>query len=237
MKNAVVLFITISFLALISSCVFLDSVEGNGNVTEQTRDLGDFEKISVTQGLNVYVTQGTPAKVIVKADENLHEIIETSVVDGTLKVTSNKTIRKAKSNKVYVTVAKIEILKSTAGSNIYSEDTLRFQRLEIKSTAGSNVKLTIDSNELEASATAGSNIFLDGNTKTGTFKASAGSNVKAGNLLIENCTAKANSGSNIWTNRPKSLDARASSGANIWYSGDPANLNIEKSSGGNVIKN
>jgi hypothetical protein len=199
--------------------------------------LDDFDKISVTRGMNVYISQGPVQKVVVRADENLLDVIETKVSDGTLKVSCNRGIRKAESNKVLVTVPDIDLIKTTAGSNVFAEDTLNLKKLEVKSTAGSNVKLVLNAEKLNVSASAGSNIFLNGTSESFDAKANSGSNVKAGDLRTANCDLKASSGANIWINVKKELSAKVSSGANVFYAGNPESTNIEKSSGGNVIKN
>ena len=65
---------------LLMSCMFLGpSIKGNGNVKEEIRQVGEFDQIKVSRGMNVYITQGSPAKVVVIADSNLHEFIETKV--------------------------------------------------------------------------------------------------------------------------------------------------------------
>lgn len=84
-------FLLIGLLAvlsfMVSSCWFLGpSVRGNGNVTKETREVGEFDQIKVSRGMNVYISQGTPASVVVIADNNLHEIIQTEVRGGVLKV-------------------------------------------------------------------------------------------------------------------------------------------------------
>jgi hypothetical protein len=134
-------------------------------------------------------------------------------------------------------VPNIDLLKTTAGSNVFAEDTLNLKILEVKSTAGSNIKLVLNAQELNVSAVAGSNIFLNGTSESFTAKANSGSNVKAGDLRASNCDLKASSGANIWINVSKELTAKVSSGANVFYSGNPETTNIEKSSGANVIKN
>jgi hypothetical protein len=237
MKKAAILLTAILVSMVFGSCIFTGSIEGNGKVVEDTRDLEDFDKISVTRGMNVYITQGPIQKVVVKADENLLDVIETSVSDGTLKVSCNRGIRKAESNKVLVTIPNIDLLKTTAGSNVFADDTLNLRTLEIKSTAGSNIKLVLIAGELNVSAMAGSNVFLNGSSESFTAKANSGSNVKAGDLRAATCDLKASSGANIWINVQKELNAGVSSGANVFYYGNPETTNIEKSSGGNVIKN
>jgi hypothetical protein len=237
MKKAAIVLTVIFISAILGSCIFFGSVEGNRKVVEQTRDLGQFDKISVTRGMNVYISNGSSTKVVIKADENLLDVIETTVADGTLKVSCNKIIRKAESNKVFVTVTNLQLLKTTTGSNVFSEDTLQFQTLNIKSTAGSNVKLALKAGELNVSAVTGSNIFLNGTAKSLTVKANSGANVKAGDLMAENCFVKASSGANIWINVQKLLEVNVSSGGNLYYSGEPNPLRMIKSSGGNVFKN
>ena len=237
MKKAAVILSVIVLTAFLSSCYFPGSIKGNGNVVEETRELGEFSKISVSRGMNVYISQGTSSKVVVKADENLLKVIDTYVDNETLKVTALKGIRNATSNKVYVTVTDLENIKSTSGSNIFSEDSLKTGNLEIKSTAGSNVRLLLESGELIISAAAGSNIFLNGRAKSVTMKATSGSNIKAGDLHAENCDAKVSSGANIWIKVQNGLTAKASSGGNLFYSGEPNPLRVTKSSGGNIIKN
>jgi len=237
MKKAAIILTAIFISSILGSCIFTGSIKGNGNVVEETRDLDEFSKISVSRGMNVYITQGTSTKVTVKADENLLKVIDTYVDDETLKVTCTKMIKNATSNKVYVTVPDIKYIKSTSGSNIFSEDSLKTGNLEIKSTAGSNIRLSIEAGELIISAAAGSNIFLNGMAKSVVVKASSGSNIKAGDLQTENCDAKVSSGANIWIKVQNGLTAKASSGGNLFYSGEPNPLNITKSSGGNIIKN
>jgi hypothetical protein len=222
---------------LFQSCLFLGPpIRGNGNVVEETRDVADFSKIRTSSGTNVYVSQGDTQKVMVKADENIVDVIETEVRDGVLNVTITNPIRKATSNKVYVTVKYLEKATAFAGSNIYSETVLKAGKLELRSSAGSNLKLEVSTKELIVSATAGANVFLEGETESLEASASAGSNIKAEGLQAKNCQTRVNSGANIYITVTDELDAKASSGGNIFYSGNPKSTNINNSSGGNVKK-
>ena len=55
-------------------------------------------------------------------------------------------------------------------------------------------------------------------------------------LKSQNTIAKTSSGANIWITSEKSLTGNSSSGGNVFYYGNPDNTDIERSSGGNVIK-
>ena len=246
----------ILILFVVSSCVFSGPwVEGNGNVVEENRKTGDFNMIEVSRGINVYISQGEITKVVVKADENLMEIIETRAEGDKLIVTAKQNIRHAKSKKVYVTTPKIKEIKSSSGSNVFSETLIvskdlelstssgsnmtldvKAENLDASSSSGSNMKLHAESENIETSASAGSNIKLEGSTNAFSGKVSSGANIRGNDLTAESCSAHASSGGNIWITVKNELEAKSSSGGNIFYFGNPESTNIEKSSGGNVIK-
>lgn len=231
-----ILTFSIMILFALSSCVFMGpSINGNGNVVEQTRKIKDFKKIDVSRGMNVYISQGETYKVEVKADENLLEAIETKSEGDVLIIRATKNIRKATSKKVYITVPDLEEIEASSGSNIFSETKLVFRDMTVSTSSGSNVTLEINSEKTEFSSSSGSNIKLRGTTKSFNAKASSGSNIKAEELTSENCETKASSGSNIWITAKNDFSGDVSSGANVFVYGNPKNSNIEKSSGGNVI--
>ncbi len=144
-----------------SSCVFMGpSIKGNGKVVEQTRKIKDFSKIDVSRGMNVYISQGQVTKVVVKADENLLEAIETKTEGDVLIIRATKNIRNATSKKVYITVPNLEEIEASSGSNIYSETKLVFKDLEVSTSSGSNVTLEINSEKTEFSSSSGSNLKI-----------------------------------------------------------------------------
>lgn len=70
-------------LLLFPGCV--DILEGNKVLTEEVRDVGDFDKINARGGLDVAISEGDFA-VTVRIDENLLPYVRTSVDDDTLSV-------------------------------------------------------------------------------------------------------------------------------------------------------
>jgi hypothetical protein len=230
--------ILIAFLgATASSCLFMGpSVKGDGNIKEETRKVGDFHGISVTSGMNVQILQGETSSVKVIADENLHEIIETEVEDGILEIRARANIWMAKEKKVVITASNLDEISGTAGSNIRTDGQLVAGKLQVKGSAGSNIHLDIDGQSVEISASSGSNIFMEGIVRELAVRTSSGANIKAGDIHSLKCDAKASSGGNVWVSVQNELTADASSGGNIFYAGSPETLNINSSSGGNIIK-
>lgn len=227
-----------AFLSIIlSSCWFMGpSVKGNGNVTEEVRQVGEFDQIHVSRGMNVYVTQGSPAKVIVIADNNLHEVIETKVEGGILKVYVNENIRWAKEKKVMVTVEKLTGLETSSGSNAWSQNQIMSENLEMKATSGANITMDVNTKYLKAECSSGANIKISGLAKEAELETSSGANLKGEELKAENCKMKASSGGNVSSIVNGRLEAHASSGGNVVYFGEPTETDVNTSSGGNIHK-
>jgi len=227
-----------AFLSIIlSSCWFMGpSVKGNGNVTEEVRQVGEFDQIHVSRGMNVYVTQGSPAKVIVIADNNLHEVIETKVEGGILKVYVNENIRWAKEKKVMVTVEKLTGLETSSGSNAWSQNQIMSENLEMKATSGANITMDVNTKYLKAECSSGANIKISGLAKEAELETSSGANLKGEELKAENCKMKASSGGNVSSTVNGRLEAHASSGGNVVYFGEPTETDVNTSSGGNIHK-
>ena len=83
---------------------FRRTVNGNKKVVKTERNIKGFNGVRVSSGIDVYLSQGNDEKVIVEADENLHEYILTELRDGIIHVYTNLTIRNAEMKRVYVTM-------------------------------------------------------------------------------------------------------------------------------------
>jgi len=67
----------IILLLSLSSCVFdfRETVYGNGNLVTEERHADSFDRLKVSSGIDVIITQGEKESIQVVADENLLEYI------------------------------------------------------------------------------------------------------------------------------------------------------------------
>jgi hypothetical protein len=230
--------LTLLFVAtLFSSCAvdMFNRVNGNRNVvTEDRSTKEDFTKIKVSTGLDLYISQGSKNQITVEADENLQDIIRTEVKDGVLRIYSEKNIWRAKARKVYVTVETLEALTATSGSDVYTNEALEVNNLNISATSGADIHVSVDANTIETTATSGSNIEVFGASNNHISKATSGASIDAYQLRSKNVTVKVTSGANINVYASESIDAKATSGGDIDFKGSPKKVNKKTSSGGSV---
>ena len=235
-------FIVATVLSLmLFSCNFdlnLNSgVRGNGDVITQERTITEsFSTIKATEGLDVYLTQGNNTSITVEADENLHELILTEVENGVLKIHTKENIGYASSKKVKVSFKDISSIISTSGSDVFSTNTITAERLNLKSTSGSDMKLDVNTSVLECKSTSGSDLRLSGKTGKLIAEATSGSDIKAADLMAESSQVKATSGADITVNTSKELTAKATSGGDIKYYGNPEKVDKTDGVSGSIRK-
>ena len=236
MKSIIKISALLILFVSVTSC-FFDGVKGNGNVIAKNRSISsDFVRIKASSGIDVFLTQNGESSLVVEADENLHELIETEVKNGTLYIGTKKNIWTARAKKVHVSIEKLLEMEVTSGAEVTTENTLKADDLKIVATSGAEFNLHLNVNNLDCESSSGSNVNIDGEANNFKVSSSSGSVIDAFGLETLRCTAKASSGSNIKVSVDKSFDGNASTGANIQFKGNPEVINTNDSSGGNVRK-
>jgi len=205
----------------------------------QARQLSGFHGISVSSGIDLYLTQKNVEEVFVEAKSDDYDKIITKVEDGILKIyIKDKSWPHMGWNmnprKVYVSFKILDKLEASAGSDVNSQSVLKLDKLDLNVSSGSDVKLELDASQLRVDSSSGSDVSLSGKAAVAEVSASSGSDISAGDLETKKCTASVSSGSDISIRVTEELDANASSGGDISYSGNPKVKNIRKSSGGDV---
>lgn len=207
--------------------------KGNGNVVTDTRKITeDFTKVSAAEGLIVYVTQADDFSIEVEADDNVIDLISTTIKDGKLRIKTNKNIGDATKN-IYVSLPKVTGLASSSGAQLKSKNTIKAAELEVDGSSGAVLQLEVVSNEIDIDADSGANLRISGTTDEARIDVSSGGNINAKNLQTQSCNADASSGGTVKVQVERNLIADASSGGNISYAGDPT-VESKKSVSGSV---
>ncbi len=233
-------FITALGAALIlSSCNFnINTGEnGNGNVVTQERNVTeDFTEVRGSAGLDVYLTQGDENKIVVEADENLQQYIETDVEDGKLHVTTSENIGHSKAKKIYVTFKELNSVEASSGAEVTGNSVIKSENLSLKSSSGAELKVDVFAKNLTAKTSSGADLIVSGKASTLKADASSGSELNAKELLVIDCNAEASSGAEVTVNVKDNLETNVSSGGSVNYYGNPVSLNSNESHSGSVNK-
>ena len=227
-------------LISVTSCRYsmdFNGVEGNGNVTTETRTVSEnFEKIHVSTGIEVIVSQNDVASISVETDENIQKLITTKVENGVLVIGSEDFYSTENGPTVRVSLPVITGLKASSGATIESQSTLKSTSLIVDSSSGSEIALDVETDFISLESSSGSEITASGKALKVETASSSGSDIDAKQLMANDIFSQSSSGATTSVYPILNLKAKASSGGVIKYQNVPKTLEKEESSGGSISK-
>lgn len=232
-------FIVAALMALLfASCghsMNFNGIKGSGNITTETRTANeDFKKIEVSHGIKVIVEQSDNKSISVEADDNLQQHIITKIENGVLKIESDENYNATETPVVKVKMPVTNGLNANSGSEIASLGTLITENIDVESSSGSQINITVEADAIKIESTSGSSIEVGGKALKVETSSSSGSTIDAKNLMANEVISQTSSGSTTSVYPIVKLEAKASSGSNISYHKIPKTVSKEENSGGSV---
>ncbi|WP_316746638.1 head GIN domain-containing protein [Pedobacter gandavensis] len=201
--------------------------------------LTNFSEVTVSSGIDLYLTQSNSENIKVSASKELLEnvVIEKSGASLNIKYKDNQGWGrkfKGQSIKVYVNYKNLTSITASGGSDVFGQNTLKTPKLNLRVSGGSDVTLDILADDLQVTTSGGADAKLKGKVKNMIVQTSGGSDVDAYELISDyaKVTASGGSDANVYVN--KGLEASASGGSDINYKGDAALNKTSSSKSGDV---
>ncbi|WP_020595329.1 head GIN domain-containing protein [Spirosoma panaciterrae] len=207
---------------------------------KKDRSVSGFSGLSVSSGIDVYLTQGNSEKVTLEAKGIDEDRVITEVKNGTLKLYierkgfSGWNFGRNNYVKAYVTFKQLSNLQASGGADVFGQGRLSFNDLNLEASGGSDVKLDLKADELNVSASGGADAILQGSARTLNAHGSGGADLDARKLTVDICNANSSGGSDVYVNANQELTMKASGGADIYYSGSAKVLSKSESGGGDI---
>ena len=189
-----------------------DEVVGNRRSKVESRTVGAFNVVRVSRGLRVELKQG-PHAVMVRGEENLVPLVQTTVEGGALIVTSSESLKPILPLFVTVTAPSVDVIAGSSAAKIvhtFAQDTLRID------------------------CSSGAQCDGAGETKQLRISASSGAKVQAGSALTQSAEITASSGASVSVRALVRVTGSASSGAKVDVVGSPKERGLTVSSGAKV---
>ena len=201
---------------------------------EINRNLGEFTKLSIYDGINVELIKSDENKVEASGENTRFVVVKNK--NGNLKIRLNvqkrfsgdRTMVKLYYKNIYSFIAH-------EGSNIFSKDTIKQADLKIKGHTGSRIDIHVELNSISVTSTAGAKITLRGSSTYLEASSATGSEINARNMVIEDGEVSALSGSMVDVRAEISLEAVARIGGVINVHSKTERITEKVSLGGSVI--
>ena len=211
-------------------------VAGNGKPISQTREVGTYRKVEVGGGIHVTFTKG-PRSVVVTADDNLIDLVETSIRDESLVVRLKGFVNDTKGISVAVSNDVLEGLSLSGGSSFVGAPTA-IPHFDLDASGGSTAELSdLASDSVSVSASGGSEVTLAGGAaKSLVLAVSGGSRVLSHGFVVEAASVDVSGGSIVCVTCTASLKGNVSGGSTVTLSGAPAIISVNSSGGSRLVK-
>ncbi|WP_378184926.1 head GIN domain-containing protein [Aquimarina sp. W85] len=231
--------VTLCLALLCYSCnIPFNGVKGTGSVVQTERTIDKpFNRVKASNGLDIILSKNNDNKVIIEANQNLHELIEIYVKDQMLIIKAKENIYSADQKSVLVSYKTLKEITVNSGASITSTQVIEQQKMKLNATSGADIELEIKSESLTTSATSGAFIDISGMVNSHKVSATSGAVIKAQEVLSLITDAKATSGASVKVHAKNEFKGRATSGGNVRYFGAPEKVSEVDNSGGNVSRN
>lgn len=206
---------------------------------KKDRTVSDFNGLSVSSGIDVYLTQGNSEKLTLAVKGFEEDEVKSEVKNGVLRLYVDRrgmgwNFGRNTYVKAYLTFKQLSNLQASGGADIFGEGTLSFNDLNLQASGGADVKLTLKANRINADASGGADATLEGSARALNANGSGGADLDARKLVVETCNANSSGGSDVYVNASKELTMKASGGSDIYYYGS-ARVIAKSESGGSDI--
>jgi len=233
----------LSLITFLSIAVYAqdDQIIKDPNASVRTLN-SSFTAISVSSGIDLYITQGNEESLAVSAsDEKYLARFKTEVVNGTLKIYYDNngvkwTSHENRKLKAYVSFKTLEKLIGSAGSEVTVKGSMNAENLDMKFSSGSSFSGQLNAKQLTVEQNSGADVKISGKAERLTIEVSSGASFKGYDLAVDFCDAEASSGGDVKITINKELSAKANSGGDIRYKGTALIRDININSGGLVKK-
>ncbi len=226
---------------LLSSTVFAFAQKVINDPNAEVRKVGSFTGISVSNGIDLYLSNGNEAVAVSSSKPELTDRIKTEVKDGVLtigfesKSGININWNENRKLKAYVSYKTLNSLSASGGSDVLIDGVVSSSELRLHLSGGSDFKGKVEVENLRVDQSGGSDVNIAGKANTLSVEASGGSDFNGYDLVTEFCNLQASGGSDIEITANKELSARANGASDIHYKGQP-NVKEAKASGASSVK-
>jgi len=199
----------------------------------------NFNSIGISSGIDLYLTQGGSEAVTIKSDtETLKDIIvEQSGNNINIKFKDGINwggVFKNRVIKAYVNYKTLNALAASGGSDVYTQNQLKTDKMAIRSSGGSDLKLNVVCEDITIQSSGGSDINLKGKATNMSIQSSGGSDIDAYEFITEYAKVQASGGSDVSIYVSKGLEASASGGGDVSYKGNASLKKTSSSKSGDV---
>lgn len=242
MKKLIVLF----SLFLLISCDENQLLESSGTIVSKEISVSFFNKINISEGIELHITDDSQTKVEIVGGENVIGKVKFSVIDKQLFINAKdatKTLESYEPIKVYISIDDLDTIYSSSQHNVYSENILNFTNFHLQSglfedTASGEFHLEVNCNSLFVEDNRASFYNISGNvTNLSVNFYNGDERFEGSNLIAQNVNVFQRSSNDIIVNPQQKISGTIYSTGNVILKNNPPTVDVQVLYQGQLIFN
>jgi len=191
-------------------------IEGSGDLVTEERDLDRFTRIESKGSVDIFVTVGESQKVSLTFDDNLIDLVETSVRGKTLKITTKESYSSRRACKMEISVPTLEEVRVTGSGDV-----------EIFNLTGNYFEFTV---------TGSGDMRAEGEIDELDIRVSGSGDVDARELVARDANVKISGSGDVKVHATEGFYGRVSGSGDIDVYGNPEHMSRYVSGSGDIKK-
>jgi hypothetical protein len=219
-----IVFLSLSTLVSLNSCLYHYGVEGNGVIVEEVISTPNFDAVSIGGAFEVYYTQADNVSIKLITDSNLHDIIDIHVKNDELIVRTDSPIRDFSEMKLIISSPDLRNIDISGACKFVNNNVLETKRLNMDLSGASEIDMELVVDYLDIESSGASHLKFYGVSKDLQLELSGASEFEGFSLETENAFLNLSGASDCELFVNEILDIEASGASKIRYKGNPAKL-------------
>ncbi|UCD99437.1 MAG: DUF2807 domain-containing protein [Chloroflexota bacterium] len=213
-----------------------DTVRGSGSLVEENRTISGISGVKLAMPGTLHIAMGSSEALVIEAEENLLEYIQTEVRGGKLQIDTRQGINLQPREPIdyYLTVVQLESIEISSSGDVETVD-LQSDSFRVNISSSGNLSISsLDSTNLRVEITSSGDLdIMGGEVREQDIRISSSGEYRARDLASQRADVSLTSSGSatIWVSDV--LSGSLSSSGNIYYVGNPS-VDVRESSSGRV---
>lgn len=231
MKKAALVVAGIFFALTATAQETKNVIAGNGNIEKQKREIANFSKLYVSGAFTVCLTSDKNKAITLEGDENVLDLITTTVENGTLsiKTLNDQPIKASMGNRIKIKVPctmLTDICLKGCGT-ITANKRVNAGSINLKVDGPGKIDIGVSADEIYTRLLGSGTIAIKGESKKLECRVVGSGNIKACDLEASEVTALISGSGNIHIKSNISLTGRIVGTGNIAFVGTPQKTDLK----------
>lgn len=237
MKKLITILLITLLCSAFQSC---KKVRGEGPVVTEMRGITGFTGVNAGIDGDVYFTQDSVYKVEIHAQQNILDVMETSISNGELKIyfQRNKLVGRHDRVSIYVSAPNINSLGVNGSGNLYVQQPIRTDNMDLKITGSGAMRIAdmkVDGNLTARISGSGDVAISTGTADHQAIEISGSGSMDFLNVAAHNADVHISGSGSAKVNISDVLNVSISGSGDVYYMGSPK-VNSSISGSGKVRK-